>query len=161
MKIILTLVCVILGLCSVKIAAIELSLNISGKNIKPGVLYVDLYRVELDGDGRTDWSEIKRIRNLTADYLPDAKSTKVNISGLTSGQLCARVFLDQNDNQLLDRSTTGLPKEPVGFANNPSLFMGVPDPDSACFHLNQGLNVQNITLRQKKTKAKHRNKLRN
>lgn len=161
MKIILAWVFTIIGLCSFKIAAVELSLVVSGKNIKPGVLHVDFYRVEREGDDPIEWGDIKRLRNLVADYQPDSKPLELNISELEYGPLCIRIFLDQNNNQRLDRSTIGLPIEPVGFANNPSLFMGEPEPDSACFELIQGINVQNITLRQKKTKVKHKNKFKN
>jgi uncharacterized protein (DUF2141 family) len=48
------------------------------------------------------------------------------ITGMPPGTYAAQVYLDENDNDELDRNFIGIPKEGVGFSNNPSFMFRAP-----------------------------------
>ena len=49
-------------------------------------------------------------------------SVKATIKNLKSDTYAIAVFHDENNNEDLDTSRLGIPKEPFGFSNNPRLF---------------------------------------
>lgn len=64
------------------------------------------------------------------------------------GDYAVQLFVDANGNGILDRSPRGLPREAVGFSNNPSLLMGAPDIQAGRFqHTGEALTLT-IRLRQ-------------
>ena len=159
-KMLIPFVYVFLAQYSSHLLGAQLSLEINGKNIKPGKLHVAFYRVHESTKKPAGWGDVDNFRKELVDYPPHPEKNELLITDLQPGRLCVRVFLDLNENQQLDRSFVGLPLEPVGFANNPSLFLGEPEPDEGCFELTQGHNVQSINLKQKKAKTKHKRKFR-
>ena len=50
---------------------------------------------------------------------------------LPEGEYAISVFHDENDNGKLDSNFMGIPKEPYGFSNNASGFMGPPKWEDA------------------------------
>lgn len=139
----------ILGVFCAPVYAANLTLNVVEENLKTGNLYIEFYQVS------SDQPEGKRIvLSEIFNFEPIKKTSTFQISDLPEGELCARMFLDQNLNQKLDTSNMGVPIEPVGFANNPALFFGEPDIQSACFNLQPDNNIQTIEL---KTNKRRRN----
>lgn len=53
---------------------------------------------------------------------------------LPAGTYAVKVFHDENNNEELDTNFIGIPKEGVGFSNNPKL-MGMPSFDKVSFEL--------------------------
>ena len=156
LKILIPFIYAFLLLHSSHLFAAQLGLKIESKSIKPGKIHVALYRLKVATQSPAGWSDIEDLRKEVIDYIPNSAPSELNITGLESGQICVRVFIDLNANQLLDSSQIGLPLEPVGFANNPSLFSGQPSPEEGCFELMEGSNVQSIDLKQKESKRKRR-----
>lgn len=154
MKFLIPCACAVFILLSSPIPAAELTLIITSKTVKSGTLHVELYRVDESAKIATAWGDIESIRKARADYLLPPNSSKLSFSKLEPEQICARIFLDLNDNNQLDHSFIGLPMEPVGFTNNPSLLSGQPAPEMACFDLLPGDNTQSITLTHKKVKRR-------
>lgn len=60
---------------------------------------------------------------------------------LPAGTYAVKVFHDENNNGELDTNFIGIPKEGVGFSNNPSL-MGMPSFDKVSFQLNGDKTVK-------------------
>jgi uncharacterized protein (DUF2141 family) len=52
--------------------------------------------------------------------------TIATIAGLPPGTYAAQVYFDENDNDELDRNFIGIPREGVGFSNNPSFTFHAP-----------------------------------
>ena len=52
--------------------------------------------------------------------------TIATIDGMPPGTYAAQVYLDENDNDELDRTFIGIPEEGVGFSNNPSFTFRAP-----------------------------------
>jgi uncharacterized protein (DUF2141 family) len=139
----------------------SLTLEIQGHENKIGKLYIAISRVEgLLTDGLL-WEDLEFVRKLTQD-IDQEKTQKdtvqLTIENLPIGMTCVRLYLDLNNNQLLERSSIGIPMEPVGFSNNPSLFKGEPTPQDSCFLLQEKTNFQKIKLKQNK-KRKRKSKL--
>jgi uncharacterized protein (DUF2141 family) len=58
------------------------------------------------------------------------------VEGLASGEYAIALFHDQNDNNKLDKSDLGLPKEPYGFSNDAKGMFGPPPYKKAKFNYN-------------------------
>jgi len=64
-----------------------------------------------------------------------ANGTATHTFSLPTGTYAVKVFHDENNNGELDTNFIGIPKEAVGFSNNPSL-MGMPSFNKVSFQLN-------------------------
>lgn len=67
---------------------------------------------------------------------------------LTSGQYAVAAYHDINDNQKLDKNFLGIPIEPFGFSNNPTII-GKPSFKQCCFQVTDNKEV-NIDIVLKK-----------
>lgn len=59
----------------------------------------------------------------------------VTIHGLPSGKYAVSAFQDVNGNGSLDSGALGIPTEPFGISNNPSVVSGPPRFEDAAFDL--------------------------
>jgi len=105
-------------------------------------------RLDLNVDGlRSDRGVVRICVTSHADHFPNCHSDpgarRVNvpagqpipvIDGLPSGDYAIALFHDENGNRQLDRMA-GIPKEGVGFSNNPRLMFGPPRFAEARFAL--------------------------
>lgn len=132
--------------------AADVELTISMKKPKQGVLFVELYKLGEPVEGKYEWQTTESIKSHTFPLDMQGNTETYHLKNLKLGALCIRTFLDLNGNQKLDRSPMGIPKEPVGFANNPVLMLGEPEPDEACFVLKEKVNKQHIKLQEKRRK---------
>ncbi|MDM7857002.1 DUF2141 domain-containing protein [Thiopseudomonas acetoxidans] len=84
--------------------------------------------------------------NWEAQPLRAVETTKETIvfTGLPPGRYAVQLFQDMNANGRLDSSRNGIPKEPVGFSNNPSLFRGKPSIDKCWINVAEPLVTENI-----------------
>jgi len=135
------------------VQANTLTLKVEFKKIKQlqGNLIIELF--DLSRSTPQDWQEIQPIAHHTIT-LKSFKQT-FQFSELSTGRYAIRVFQDINNNQLLDKSTSDLPLEPVGFSQNPSLFKGEPTIEDCAINLNNDNDIS-ITLRHRKSKRKRR-----
>lgn len=63
------------------------------------------------------------------------------INGLPAGKYAVAVLHDENDDQKMNTSFVGLPKEGYGFSNNVMGAMGPPSFDKAAFAVTEDLSV--------------------
>ncbi|MEO4048520.1 DUF2141 domain-containing protein [Pseudomonas sp. CAU 1711] len=73
---------------------------------------------------------------------------QLRLDDLPPGHYALQLFQDRNGNGKLDLSPRGIPLEPVGFSNNPSLFAGKPKPADARFEHGAGDTRLNVRLQQ-------------
>jgi uncharacterized protein (DUF2141 family) len=59
----------------------------------------------------------------------------VKIEDVPPGTYAAEAFHDENDNERLDRTFLGMPKEALGFSNNAPMHFGPPKFDAASFRV--------------------------
>jgi len=68
-------------------------------------------------------------------------------SALPLGEYAIKVYHDENGNDELDKNFLGIPKEDVGFSNNPSLRFGEPSYDDARFSFDSSPMTVNIQMK--------------
>lgn len=62
----------------------------------------------------------------------DASSVTIPVAGVPAGQKVAvSLFVDVDNSKKLERGFMGIPKEPMGFSNNPTISFGPPKFDAA------------------------------
>ncbi|MCK8133428.1 DUF2141 domain-containing protein [Pseudoalteromonas sp. 2CM28B] len=85
------------------------------------------------------WQELPNL--VTQEVVVSANSLEQSTS-LQAGSYCVRFFQDLNGNGELDLAASSIPKEPVGFSNNPNLMFGQPSPEDAVFEFSQNSEIQ-------------------
>lgn len=70
-------------------------------------------------------------------------NNKASISDtiLKSGNYSISVLHDENNNNLLDKNWLGIPKEGIGFSNNPSFTFGAPSFKSCLIEISKKINI--------------------
>jgi uncharacterized protein (DUF2141 family) len=63
-------------------------------------------------------------------------TTRVSLAGLPAGRYAVQAFLDENDNDKVDRALFGIPKEGVGFSNDAKINFAPPKFAEAAFDYN-------------------------
>ena len=102
------------------------------------------------------------VDSISFDTLPVVKQGHIKVEQsnfklfsfqLPPGDYIVRIFQDLNKNETLDLSPNGIPLEPVGFSNNPSLAFGSPEVEKICFPLKYDLDLK-IKLKNKRKKRR-------
>lgn len=75
-----------------------------------------------------------------------SESATVIFENIPAGRYAIQLFADSNGNGQLDSSPRGIPLEPVGFSNNPSLLRGMPSVAQCIFHHSGGETPLQIRL---------------
>ena len=78
--------------------------------------------------------------------ITSSASTTLIFENIPAGRYAIQLFADRNANGRLDSSPHGLPLEPVGFSNNPSLLRGKPNVAQCVFHHSGGDTSVHIRL---------------
>ena len=115
----------------------SLTIKINNKNLL-GKVHLFLYK------GKQNFlKEQKAYKKINFKLTPN--KTTLIIPKLSIGEYAYTVYLDENDNNKLDKNFMHIPKEPTGFSNNfkPKFK---PKYDNFKFYLNNDL-VQNIDLK--------------
>ena len=73
----------------------------------------------------------KPARSVTVAIEAKSLTAHVHLPDLPDQPFAVSAFHDENDNGVLDTNFLGIPKEPVGFANNAKGRMGPPAYDQA------------------------------
>ena len=74
-------------------------------------------------------------------------NTSVTIDHVPPGTYAAQAYHDEDNNQRLERSFFGLPKEGMGFSNDAPMRFGPPSFDTASFNLNADSSAIHFKLR--------------
>lgn len=72
--------------------------------------------------------------------------TELKFNNLGIGQYGLALFQDLNANEMLDRNLIGIPTEPYGFSQNPTILFSAPKFDEFQFEFNGKAKILNITL---------------
>ncbi|WP_298780429.1 DUF2141 domain-containing protein [uncultured Polaribacter sp.] len=115
-------------------ATFNLTINVEGIESNTGKIYIAIYDNEA--------SFLKTSKGIIAD-INDKKSIGV-FKNLKKGIYAISLFHDENNNKKLDTKIFGIPKEPYGFSNDASGFMGPPKFEDAKFTLE---NNKTITIK--------------
>lgn len=105
-------------LISPSLFARSVSFKIEHKKIKQGNVLIAIFN---DPKEFPDGKSI--LRKITSSNTDGMTEIKVD---LPDGEYAAAVFLDENNNNKLDKNILGIPKEMFGFSNNPKILTGPP-----------------------------------
>ena len=124
-------VAILLMLMTTTLYAQSNALSVDVQRIKQiqGQLHYQLFACPTSKE--VPWPELKPLITRRVDIKKE--DLQLSIASLESGQYIFRAYQDLNANGQLDFSDNGVPKEPTGFSNNPSLFLGYPKPIDSCF----------------------------
>ncbi len=138
-KSLLTLVIFVLTTLSINAQneeTFELKVNVKGIENNKGKIFIAIY------DSEENF--LKKANGVIAD-ITDKSSIGI-IKNLKKGTYAVSIFHDENNNKKMDTRIFGIPKEPYGFSNDATGFMGPPKFEDSKFELT-GNKLITITLK--------------
>ena len=112
----------------------DLTIEILGMSTDTGKVFVAIYD--------TKEHFLKKGKG-THTVVKDKKAVAY-FKNLKKGDYAVSLFHDENDNKIMDTKIFGIPKEPYGFSNDATGFMGPPKFKDAKFNLDTD---KTITIR--------------
>lgn len=124
----------------------RLTVEIEPVEYKKGILHLAIYDSE---ESFPDAAEPYRKQKVKVD---PTQPLSITIEALPPGRYALAIYLDENENDELDKNMLGIPKEPYGFSNNPRAKWSAPRFDEIAFEMNAAATKLAIDLK----KWKHR-----
>ena len=109
----------------------DLTIEVNGIKNNQGKIFIAIYDSEE--------TFLNKASGIIAE-IKDKKSTGI-FKGLKKGTYAVSLFQDENNNQKMDTKIFGIPKEPYGFSNDASGFMGPPKFKDAKFNLDSNKKI--------------------
>ncbi|PQB06241.1 hypothetical protein BST83_02865 [Polaribacter filamentus] len=109
----------------------DLTIEVNGIKNNQGKIFIAIYDSEE--------TFLNKASGIIAE-IKDKKSTGI-FKGLKKGTYAVSFFHDENNNQKMDTKIFGIPKEPYGFSNGASGFMGPPKFNDAKFNLDSNKKI--------------------
>jgi uncharacterized protein (DUF2141 family) len=118
-------------------------LKIKIENIEQkGTVYLAIY------DNSTSFDQDNKNKNVNKNRwvksiveVVNKKSFTKNVE-LKKGVYAISLFVDSNNNKIIDKNLLGIPTEQYGFSNNATGFLGSPSYNDASFNLINDLNIK-------------------
>ncbi|MDC1372387.1 DUF2141 domain-containing protein [Flavobacteriaceae bacterium] len=118
-------------------------LKIEIKNIEQkGTVYLAIY------DNSTSFDQDNKNKNVNKNRWVKSIVEVVNKNSFTKnvelkkGVYAISLFVDSNNNKIIDKNLLGIPTEQYGFSNNATGFLGSPSYNDASFNLINDLNIK-------------------
>ena len=118
----------------------ELSIKVEGIKTIDGNIGILLFN---QAEGFPDLAD-KAIINTKVKVT--AKEMSIKLGELPFGKYAIAIVHDVNANKAFDKNFLGIPKEPFGFSNNKSIFLGLPNFNEASVALDQSKKETTIKL---------------
>ncbi len=131
----------------------DLSIQFEKLKTTDHAIMVEVFRSDKNLQN-VNWQTLTPLRTKTVKLTE--KNKTLTIRNLQQGLYALRAFQDLNDNQTLDKTSSGIPKEPVAFSNNPSLFKGEPDLEKTSIWLDKDRSVTIKFKHRKRKKARRK-----
>ena len=113
---------------------VDLTIEISGMETDKGKVFVALYNSE------KIFLKSSKATKGTSTTVKDGKAV-AHFKGIKKGEYAVSLFHDENENNKMDTKIFGIPKEPYGFSNNATGFMGPPKYKDAKFSLESNKTI--------------------
>ena len=107
-----------------------------------GTIYLAIY------DNSTSFNQDNKNKNIDKKRWVKSIVEAVTKEGfkrsieLKKGIYAISLYVDSNDNKIIDKNLLGIPTEQYGFSNNASGFLGSPSYKDASFNLVDDLNIK-------------------
>ena len=118
-------------------------LKIEIENIEQkGTVYLAIYdnSTSFNQDNKNENIDKKRWVKSIVEVVNKNSFTK-NVE-LKKGVYAISLFVDSNNNKIIDKNLLGIPTEQYGFSNNATGFLGSPSYNDASFNLINDLNIK-------------------
>ena len=142
MKVRVLFICLVLLVVTNTISQ-TFKLKIEIENIEQkGTIYLAIY------DNSTSFDQDNQNKNINKNRWVKSIVEVVNKNNFTKnvelkkGVYAISLFVDSNDNKIIDKNLLGIPTEQYGFSNNASGFLGSPSYKDASFNLVDDLNIK-------------------
>jgi uncharacterized protein (DUF2141 family) len=99
-------------------------------------------------DNSTSFNQDNKNKNIDKKRWVRSIVEAVTIEGfiksieLKKGVYAISLFVDSNDNKIIDKNFLGIPSEQYGFSNNATGFLSSPSYKDASFNLVDDLNIK-------------------
>ena len=118
-------------------------LKIEIENIEyEGTVYLAIY------DNSISFNQDNKNKNIDKKRWVKSIVEAVSVEGFTKsielkkGVYAISLFVDSNNNKIIDKNFLGIPSEQYGFSNNATGFLGSPSYEDASFNLVNDLNIK-------------------
>lgn len=138
-KNILILVCIYLGIINTKAQeneSFDLTVEVRGMTKNTGKVFLALY------NSKETFLKNTKGTSIGTKATVENKKAIAKFKGLKKGEYAISIFHDENNNNKMDTRIFGIPKEPYGFSNNASGFMGPPKFEDAKFLVNSNKTIK-------------------
>ncbi len=135
-KLFLTVAIIFSGILSLQAQeeTFDLTIEISGMDTDKGKVFIALY------NSKENFLKSSKDNKGTSAIVKNKKAVAY-FKGLKKGEYAISLFHDENDNKKMDTKIFGIPKEPYGFSNNATGFMGPPKYKDAKFSLDSNKTI--------------------
>jgi uncharacterized protein (DUF2141 family) len=118
-------------------------LKIEIENIEQkGIMYLAIYNNSTSFDQDNKNKNVNKNRWVKSIVeVVNKKSFTKNVE-LKKGVYAISLFVDSNNNKIIDKNLLGIPTEQYGFSNNATGFLGSPSYNDASFNLINDLNIK-------------------
>jgi uncharacterized protein (DUF2141 family) len=142
MKVRILFICLVLLVVTNTISQ-TFKLKIEIENIEQkGTVYLAIY------DNSTSFDQDNKNKNVNKNRWVKSIVEVVNKNSFTKnvelkkGVYAISLFVDSNNNKIIDKNLLGIPTEQYGFSNNATGFLGSPSYNDASFNLINDLNIK-------------------
>lgn len=132
MKKILLSVAIVFGINAI-INAQSIKVKIQNVHVRQGIVHVALCKNAAEFMN-------EKFKGLAAKVSPTGE-VEVDFMDIPKGIYAIRVYHDTDNSGDLTTSSIGIPKEPFGFSNNPTMKMGPPSFEVASFNLKSDISL--------------------
>jgi len=113
----------------------DLTVEITGITTDAGKVFIAVYDKQENFLKDTE-------KSLKTNVVVENKKAIAKFKGLKKGEYAISIFHNENDNNKMDTKIFGIPKEPYGFSNNATGFMGPPKFEDAKFLIDSNKTIQ-------------------
>jgi uncharacterized protein (DUF2141 family) len=118
-------------------------LKIEIENIEQkGIVYLAIYNNSTSFDQDNKNKNVNKNRWVKSIVEVVNKNSFTKNVELKKGVYAISLFVDSNNNKIIDKNLLGIPTEQYGFSNNATGFLGSPSYNDASFNLINDLNIK-------------------
>ncbi|MDC0477575.1 DUF2141 domain-containing protein [Flavobacteriaceae bacterium] len=118
-------------------------LKIEIENIEQkGTVYLAIYNNSTSFDQDNKNKNVNKNRWVKSIVEVVNKNSFTKNVELKKGVYAISLFVDSNNNKIIDKNLLGIPTEQYGFSNNATGFLGSPSYNDASFNLINDLNIK-------------------
>ncbi len=129
-----------------QVQAADLQVEVSRIQHLGKPVYIRVYQVPCEIADQKVWPDEAMFE---MKYIPVENTTTLEFGPVDTGYYFISLYQDLNDNQMLDKTRKGIPKEPYALSNNPILFR-TPKLSKLMFEVSAESTVINIFMRERK-----------